>query len=129
MKNKKGFTLIELLAVIVVLAIILVIAGSSVINSINDSKEKAKYMAAKEIVSMAEAYFAVNTDKTYVSVETLVEEGYLEEDVTNPATGENRSASNKLSGHQVYKGDFSEQSGYAPSSNKYSFDGYQYKFN
>ena len=76
MKNKKGFTLIELLAVIVVLAIILVIAGTSVINSINDSKEKAKYMAAKEIVSMAEAYFAVNTDKTYVSVETLVEEGY-----------------------------------------------------
>ena len=129
MKNKKGFTLVELLAVIVVLAIILVIAGTSVIGYINSSKEKTKFIAAKEIVSMAEAYFAVNTDKTYVSVETLVDEGYLEEDVTNPATGENRSASNKLSGHQVYKGDFSEQSGYSPSSKTYTFDGYQYKFN
>ena len=57
-RNENGFTLIELLAVIVILGIIMVIATTNVLKNINDSKEKAKYMAAKEIVENAEAYFA-----------------------------------------------------------------------
>lgn len=87
MKNKRGFTLIELLAVIVVLAIILTIATTSVIKNINDSKEKAKYIAAKDIVTIAEAYFVVNGSETSVTIEGLSD--YLEQDVTNPKNGEN----------------------------------------
>ena len=132
MKNKKGFTLIELLAVIVVLAIILVIAGSSVIDGINDSKEKAKYLAAKEIVSMAEAYFAVNTDKTYVSVKTLVDEGYLESDVTNPLTGENISNSAEVKNQVIRRSanENQEENSVELSSDKnekmYVLNGYNY---
>lgn len=96
MKNKKGFTLIELLAVIVILGIILTIAGTSVYNAIKTSKENAKFAAAKEIVEIADAYLAENpyeddglTKKTIVTVKELCDEGYLEEDATNPRTGEN----------------------------------------
>jgi len=86
-KNKNGFTLIELLAVIVILGIIMVIATTNVLKNINDSKEKAKYMAAKEIVENAEAYFAINSNATYVTIKDLKD--YLESDATNPKTGDN----------------------------------------
>lgn len=86
-KNNKGFTLIELLAVIVILSIILVIATTSVIKNINDSKDKTKYIAAKEIVQVAEAYFATNSSKTLVKISEL--SAYLEADATNPKTGDN----------------------------------------
>ena len=89
MKNKKGFTLIELLAVIVILGIILTIAGTSVFNAINKSKENVKFAAAKEIVEIADAYFAENSDKDFVTVSELISEGYLEKDATNPRTGKN----------------------------------------
>ena len=62
MNDKKGFTLIELLAVIVILAVILAIASTAVIKSINDSREKAKYIAAQDIVNIAEAYLATETE-------------------------------------------------------------------
>lgn len=139
MKNKKGFTLVELLAVIVVLAIILVIAYPSVIKSINSSKEKTKYMAAKEIVSMAEAYMETLCndckdetgnlkDDACISVEDMVSAGYLENDVTNPATGENISNSSELSEHKVCKSSAPAQTGYAPSDSTYTFDGFKYTF-
>ena len=63
MKNKKGFTLIELLAVIVILGIIMTIATTAVIKNINDSKAKAKYIAAKEITTIGSAYLSSNTSE------------------------------------------------------------------
>lgn len=89
MKNKKGFTLVELLAVIVVLSVILVIATTNVMQSINDSRKKAKYIAAKEIVEIGSAYMYENNISDCVKVIDLIENGYLEEAVTNPNTGEN----------------------------------------
>ena len=89
MKNKKGFTLVELLAVIVVLAVILVIAGINVMQSINDSKKKAKYIAAKEIVEIASAYMYEKNISGCVTVKDLIDDGYLEEAVTNPKDGKN----------------------------------------
>lgn len=38
LKNNKGFTLIELLAVIVILAVIMLVAGSNVFNIITDAR-------------------------------------------------------------------------------------------
>lgn len=125
MKNKKGFTLVELLAVIVILGIIMTIATTSVIKNINDSKEKAKYIAAKEIVEIAEAYFAANSSATYVTIRDLSD--YLESDATNPATGENDLLNNgtnqKVCKSTSYSS--SNQNGYI-SSNGYEFDGYWY---
>lgn len=130
MKNKRGFTLIELLAVIVILGVILVIATTSVIKSINDSKVKAKYTAAKEIVNIAEAYMATETDgvdvedkKKCVAIQTLIDNDYLEKDVTNPLTGENGGDFNE---QKVCKEDSQLQKGYEPDGDKYNFDGYVY---
>lgn len=41
--NNKGFTLIELLAVVVILAIVMGIAATSVLNSINNSRKSSLY--------------------------------------------------------------------------------------
>lgn len=119
-KRNNGFTLVELLAVIVVLSIILVIATSSVLKYIDESKKKTKYMAAKEIVQIAEAYFITESssdeetnDIPSVSVKGMVEKGYLEKDVTNPKTGENISDGNELGEQCVCKSDnYSAQDGY-----------------
>lgn len=127
MERKNGFTLIELLAVIVVLSIILVIATSSVIKNINDSRAKAKYIAAKEIVQIAEAYFAVNGDKTSATISDLSE--YLEKDATNPETGKNDLLTQGQGLSQVVcKGNYSSenQNKYEVNYNGYEFDGYWY---
>lgn len=129
-KNNKGFTLIELLAVIVILSIILVIATTSVIKNINDSKEKAKYTAAKEIVQISEAYFAKNGSKTSVKISELND--YLESDATNPETGENDLMDNGpdqiICRGSTYSSE--HQNGYSNNDNSgYEFDGYWYGFN
>lgn len=110
-KNKNGFTLIELLAVIVILGVIMVIATTNVIKSINNSREKSKEIAKKEIVSYAEAYFATNNSNTNnsntnndcVSVEKLYDLGYLTDDVTNPETGDNIKNKNELGNQSICK--------------------------
>ncbi len=124
-KNNKGFTLIELLAVIVILAIILVIATTNVIRNINNSREKSKYIAAKEIVQIASAYIeTVSSDNGCVKVKDMINDGYLESDVTNPETGENGNISDS---QKVCKKDgASEQSGYELQGNEYEFNGYVY---
>lgn len=135
MKNKKGFTLVELLAVIVVLSIILVVATTSVYKYINDSKEKTRYMAAKEIVEIAEAYFAINPcidDESECSVSIKDLKGYLEDDATNPETGKNDLFLNRNEEEQkVCKGGYlsNQQDDYSNNCETgYLFDGYAYSF-
>lgn len=147
-RNNKGFTLIELLAVIVILGIILTIATTNVIKNINDSKAKSKYIAAKEIVQMSEAYFATNGSKTSVKISEL--SAYLESDATNPATGANDLTSSGAG--QIICRDITQKdvdNSYASNSDKrtysnqtgneplldsdgnpigYEFDGYWYGF-
>lgn len=136
-KHKKGFTLIELLAVIVILAVILAIATASVIGNINDSKEKAKYVAANEIVSIAATYLATQKDEVSnncVLVKTLVEKDYLEKDVTNPLTGKNGGFESDNDSKVCKDSTAKKQDNYKPKGNKdsneayYSFDGYKYVF-
>lgn len=129
MKNKKGFTLVELLAVIVVLSVVLVVATTSVYKYINDSKEKTRYLAAKEIVEMSEAYFAINSDKTEATIDDLKD--YLESDATNPKTGENDLLINGKEQKVCKNNGYSsrEQVEYSNNENKgYYFDGYFYSF-
>lgn len=88
MKKSKGFTLIELLAVIIILGIVVALASVGVSKSIKKSKEKLKVQAAEEIIAVAKAYMATNNVYA-VDVRTLIDEGYLAKDATNPKTGEN----------------------------------------
>ncbi len=150
MKKKNGFTLIELLAVIVILGIILVIATTNVLKNIKDSKTKAKYIAAKEIVNIAEAYIAATNqcrnskgiisciddegnleDSAYVTVLDLKNNDYLEDDVTNPATGENKWEKDEMENHRIIIfNDTPAQSGYdlqkILARSGYQFDNYAY---
>lgn len=61
--NRKGFTLIELLAVIVILAIVMGIAATSVLTSINNSRSSSLYSVAQN---------AANTINTWVSEDMLI---------------------------------------------------------
>lgn len=127
-KNRNGFTLIELLAVIVILGIILVIATTNIIKSINASKIKARYTAAKEIVQISEAYFAINSEQESVKISNLT--NYLESDATNPKTGKNDLISSGGNQCVIRNSNYSSQSGYDTTlksgKNGYEFDGYFY---
>lgn len=126
-KDKNGFTLIELLAVIVILGIIMVIATTNVLKNIRDSREKTKYMAAKEIVGNAEAYFAINSDVTYVTIDDLKD--YLESDATNPKTGDNDLLTNGGTQRICKDSSYSSEHQNKYSNNNgegYYFDGYFY---
>ena len=59
--NKKGFTLIELLAVLVILAVISLITAPIVINLIDESKQSAKLVAARNYLKSAESELSLIT--------------------------------------------------------------------
>ena len=56
--NKKGFTLIELLAVVVILAIVMGISGSSVINSMNRARRNSLLSAAQNAANTINEWYA-----------------------------------------------------------------------
>ena len=92
MKNKKrGFTLTELIAVIVVLAIIMGISVAAFINIRNRALEK-EYENMVSYIETQAAKYAKDTGITTVSVQTLIDEGYLtpddETDIYNPINKE-----------------------------------------
>ena len=85
MKNKKGFTLVELLAVIVLLSIVGVIGVTTIIGRMRKSKEKAMFIAAQDIVSIAEAYIETRGGNS-ASVSDMVSSRLLDSNVSNPRT-------------------------------------------
>ncbi len=86
MKKSKGFTLIELLAVIVIVGILITLVSIGVTKYVKTSKEKVKVQAAEEIIAIAKAYMVTN-NVYLVSTATLIDEGYLESNFTDPKTG------------------------------------------
>ncbi len=140
MINKKGFTLVELLAVITVLGVIMVIATTSVMGAIEDSRKKAKFIAAKDIVTIA-ASVMESKGEDYITVSSLVcgylnndvtnpDTGcYLNNDVTNPETGENISSASDLDNHVITKESIVEQTDFELHDNCYNFNGYKYCIN
>lgn len=60
-KNNKGFTLIELLAAIIVLGILMIYAVPTVLNLIDNNKEKMYVDAAKKLVAQAEYKMRANS--------------------------------------------------------------------
>ena len=90
-KKKKGFTLTELLAVIAILAIIMGIGIATFVN-IRDSVLKREYENVVTQLEGEASRFAEDTSITTVSVERLIEEGYIipddETDIYNPQNNE-----------------------------------------
>ena len=92
---KKGFTLIELMGTIALLGILSVIVVVGIDKVINDSKEEL-YNSQLELIKLhAENYLSDNQElkpesgSIYITLDTLITEGYIAGDVENPKTGEN----------------------------------------
>lgn len=91
--NKKGFTLVELIAVIVILGLLALIANSSVVNVVKNSKSDLYNTQIKLIESAAETWGNDNLDKLpndgeckYLTLSNLKNYGLIEENVINPKT-------------------------------------------
>ena len=76
--NKKGFTLVELLAVIVVLALLMVVAASSIGSALENSKKKALNIYADRVsekakeLCMSSYLLDGNSPCTYSSVDAIM---------------------------------------------------------
>ena len=95
--KKNAFTLVELLAVIVILGLIAAIAVPSVIDTINDSKEKSYQTTIESVKAATESYMNMSFDNykaqfvspgyVNITISELIEEGFLSNDIKNPITG------------------------------------------
>ena len=90
MKNR-GFTLIELIAIITILSLVAIIVTPTVLDSLQESKEKSYVEQTKILERTAEKWSIQNasllseTSDYYLSITTLVEEDYLEaSDILDP---------------------------------------------
>ena len=94
--NKKGFTLVEMLGILVVLSIIVVISVPAITGSLKRARQekydnwlKSLYIAAEEYTeSHREEFYEVNAGATsYLSIQLLLDQGYLKESVVDPESG------------------------------------------
>ena len=106
---KKGFTLIELLAVIVLLAIIAGIALPNIMQTINDTNEKARKEQISFIERQAKLWSNNNdnlineNEPTYVSVRTLINAGYVDQDkILDPVTQKEMTGCVKIEYSEFY---------------------------
>lgn len=132
MKNKKGFTLIELLAVIALLSVLAVGAISIIVKAMKNSKEKAKFIAAQDIVELASAYMEANSTDS-VSIKRLIEKNYLDPDLINPRTNDLKWETSEKENTSVEIVSSTKQTNYkiqttADGKKIYKFDGYYYLF-
>lgn len=96
MKTSKGFTLIELIAVITLIALLSLVVIPTIIGLVNKNKPKLDSTTKKLIYSAAENYLDYNqTDYPKgkgvvycISLASLIEKGFLEENLTDISTGE-----------------------------------------
>ncbi len=92
--KRKGFTLIELLGVITLLGILAFIAVPAVTRSINNSRENAYNVQVGNLISSAKNWVAdhpeaipeADGESTRVTLGTLKDGNYVEDDLENPKT-------------------------------------------
>lgn len=90
MKNN-GFTLMELIAVVCVLSLVAIIVTPTVLDSLKESKERTYVNQTRTLEKTAEKWSIKNTgllsetDDYYLSIDTLVNEDYLNaDDIIDP---------------------------------------------
>ena len=110
MKDNKGFTLVELLAVLVLLSVVMAIVIPSLSASLSRTKDKQNQSNYKFLESAAEMYVSdyfdsvksnmgdnnkckdeengeYNKCKCYITISDLLEEGYIDQNATVDADG------------------------------------------
>ena len=114
-KNNKGFTLVELLGVLGILAIIMLI-GVPVFLNLRDNVLEGERKNVVSYIEARAADYANDTSITVVSVEDLIQEGYVEPDdetdIYNPVTNESYNCYIVTSSFNngVYESTMSEES-------------------
>ena len=93
--NNKAFTLVELLGVLIILSIMLVLVFPSVTHIINQGKETTYQVQINKILRATYDYSLKNTsilpqnnEISFVTLGELKQEGFIDNDVTNPDTSE-----------------------------------------
>ncbi|MGP6139280.1 competence type IV pilus major pilin ComGC [Jeotgalibaca sp. A127] len=86
LNKEDGFTLVELLAVLAILAVIVGISIPLIGNVIGNSKADASAVQTELVMDAAQLYFIENDTATSVSIQTLKDKNYIEEDVTYGGT-------------------------------------------
>ena len=93
-KNKKGFTLVELIVVLAIISVLGVTVGLSMTKLSQNTKDNNNETLMKEVLSSAQAYCMLSSNKercksgTTIKLSELVENGNLDEKVyktKNPA--------------------------------------------
>ena len=95
---KKGFTLVELLAVITILALLALLTATAITKIVKDSKGDLYNTQIVLIKSAAQMWGSDNMDKlpsagncSYITLEDLKNEGYMDSNVINPKNKEQMS--------------------------------------
>ena len=101
--KSKGFTLIELLAVISILSLLALITSMVVSNSLREAKKDLTETQVKSIKLAAQAWGADNINKLptgnscgYITLQDLIDDGYLESKIISPDTKEEISTDLKI---------------------------------
>lgn len=96
--KKNGFTLVELMAVITILVILSLIIVPIVDKNIKRSKDDMYRVQIENIRMAAEAYYSDNLSlrpydggSCFITLEQLISNNYIDENVVNPKTGESFS--------------------------------------
>ncbi len=91
----KGFTLAELMGVIVILGILAVIVTTAIDRNITDSRYSSCQTQEKNITEAAKMFVTDDASRlptsagnnTKITINELIDGGYLDEDMENPMTG------------------------------------------
>ena len=78
--NNRGFTLVELLAVMVILITISLVAVGNISSSLTKREKKEEQEQTELAIGAAKIYFSLSeTNVTCVSIQYLVDEGYIKD--------------------------------------------------
>ena len=97
--NKKGFTLVELIAVIILISLIATVAIVPITKVIKDSKEDVYKAQIEQVILAAQnwvtdhpmelpPYVEKYDNKIELTIDNLIDQEYLDDDVIDPKNGE-----------------------------------------
>lgn len=67
MKNNKGFTLVELLAVVTIIGVLLTLATTAAITTMNKGRRRAEKLSAKDYVTAVNDYNFISSNSEKIS--------------------------------------------------------------